>query len=197
MASRPVPAEGSSTTVGRRDGGRRQRRKAERDRRRELLEAPGFPRTGACASAEARRSSSARKAVKPESGFAEKRLAVFAQEKDGRDFAGLIGGLPVPGARRRRMRRRRLPWRGAGCAASIRWPRSRWGSRRLAAAKTAAVEGPTPGRAEAARPKRSATGDEDVHGRNLGRAGTDEPARRSLSSRPDSSRPGRPLPLER
>ena len=33
-------------------------------------------------------------------GFAEKRLAVFAQEQHGRRLAGVIGGLPVPGAGR-------------------------------------------------------------------------------------------------
>ena len=33
-------------------------------------------------------------------GFAEKRVAVFAQEQDRRRLAGVIGGLPVPGASR-------------------------------------------------------------------------------------------------
>src|SRR3546814_9535353 len=30
------------------------------------------------------------------SGFTDKRISVFAQEEDRRDFAGLIGRLPVP-----------------------------------------------------------------------------------------------------
>ena len=33
-------------------------------------------------------------------GFAEKRVAVFAEEQDRRRLAGVVGGLPIPGAGR-------------------------------------------------------------------------------------------------
>ncbi len=33
-------------------------------------------------------------------GFAQKRLSVFAEHEDGGGLAGFVGGLPVPGARR-------------------------------------------------------------------------------------------------
>ncbi len=84
--------------VGRRDRRRRQRSEAQWQRRRELLERLAF-----LGSARVRRQQSddARQHGKPCSrrvGLAEQRLSVFAQKQDRRDFARLIGGLPIPGA---------------------------------------------------------------------------------------------------
>ncbi len=84
---------------------------AERDRRRELLEGLRSPRTArVCVGSRLAILVRAARRDSRRSGFAEKRLSVFAQEQDGRDLAGVIGCSSSPRRRWRRTRRRLLPW---------------------------------------------------------------------------------------
>ena len=84
--------------VGRGDGGGVGGDQAERDRRRELLERLAFRRTPRMRRQQAADLRQRREPRRRSSGFAEKRMSVFAQEQDGRGLAGVIGRLPVPGA---------------------------------------------------------------------------------------------------
>ena len=139
--------------IGRRDGGCGAGREAERDRRRELLEAPRSPRSGACGWGEGPRSSPASAARRPES-----RLCGKAPCR----ICGGTGRSPPrrrrrrsssPRRRRHRRRRRRPPSRRAGCrrrcggrvrdrgeeaARPERWRRTQ--ARAMAAAERAAAE---------------------------------------------------------
>ena len=85
--------------IGGRDRGGGAGRQAERRSASRTAEAPGSPRSGGCGWEEGRRSWPASAAWRPEKmalradGWAE-----LAQEQDGRRLAGIVGGLPVPGA---------------------------------------------------------------------------------------------------
>lgn len=79
------------------DPGRRQRSKAERQRRAELLEALAFVGATGLRGQQPRDLLQQREPGNRRGGFAEKRLSVFAQEQHRGDFAGLVGQLPVPG----------------------------------------------------------------------------------------------------
>ena len=126
-------------------------------------------------------------------GFAEQRLSVFAQEKDGRGLAGVIGRLPVPGAR------------GVGGAES----RFHGGAQDRGVDALAALEmweeqlGGGDDRAggvgtmDRRRLRRLVGRDRRkvVHEGSLGRAGTGEPAGALSWTAPAQTLPGRPLPL--
>jgi hypothetical protein len=86
--------------VSRRDGGGMGRDQAERDRSRKLLEGLAFGRAPRMRWQKAGDLRQRDKQCSRRTGFAEKRLSVFAQEQDGRCLAGVIGRLPVPGAAR-------------------------------------------------------------------------------------------------
>ena len=95
---KPGSGRGLQHAVGRRDGCGERGCQAERDRGGELLE--GLRLLGA---ARMRRHQAGdlgklRQDRGGGAGLAEKRLSVFAQHEDGRDLAGFVGGLPVPGA---------------------------------------------------------------------------------------------------
>ena len=128
-------------------------------------------------------------------GFAEKRLSVFAHEEDGCRFAGVIGRLPVPGAasvgRAEGLFHGRAQYRGIDRAALFEMRKEMAGGGENGGGRRRV------GR-ERKRGRRGGSGDGSVtHGGNLGRARTDEPARRSLSTGRAQPRPGRPLTLTR
>ena len=84
--------------VGWRDGGGMSRGQAERDRRRKLLKGLALGRAPRMRRQKAGDLRQRDKPCSRRTGFAEKRLSVFAQEQDGRRLAGVICRLPVPGA---------------------------------------------------------------------------------------------------
>ena len=182
---------GFQHTVARRDRSRSQCGKAEWNRRRELLKRLAFLGT---ARVRRQQRDDFRQHGKPCSrrgGFAEKRLSVFAQEQDCRDLARLIGGFPVPGAG------------GVGGAErGFHGAAQEGGVDPLAAFEMGKQKigggenGGGRGERKRRRPDAAATGDRMFMGRNLKESGNGQ-ARATLSlDRPDSSRPGRPLPLK-
>ena len=99
MASSPVPAEGSSTTIGGRDRGGRGGDEGRARSAWRTAAAPGSPRSGAYAWAEARRPcASIGSTPRRRRGLRADGWAELAQEQDRRRLAGVVGGLPVPGA---------------------------------------------------------------------------------------------------
>ena len=99
MASRPVPAEGSSTRSAGVIAAAMLGDEAERDRRRELLE-----RLALLGAARVRRQQRREPWPAWRAGTPRRRARAahggpeFAQEQDLRRLAGVVGGLPVPGA---------------------------------------------------------------------------------------------------
>ena len=94
----PGAGRGLQHAVGVRDRRRRHRSEAERDRGGELLEGLRFLGTPGVGRQEPGNFRKLRQDCRRRPGFAEKCIAVFAQEEDGRRLAGIIGGLPVPSA---------------------------------------------------------------------------------------------------
>ena len=119
--------------IGGRDRGGGAGREAERDRRRELLKRLallGAARVGGKKARDLgqhRQHGGGRRCPRAHGG------AELAQEQDRRRLAGVIGGLPVPGAIGVGAAEGGVHRRRAASAASTRWPRSRWGRRCRAA----------------------------------------------------------------
>lgn len=86
--------------VARDDRGRGNGGKSERDRRRELLMRLALLGTAGVRRQKAGDFRQSGKTCSRSVGFTEKRTSVFAQEQDGRAFAGFVGRLPVPDAAR-------------------------------------------------------------------------------------------------
>ena len=84
--------------IGGGNGGGSHRDKAQRDRRRELLERLHLFGPAGVGRKKGRDFCEQRQARYPRTGLAEQRLAVLSQEQDGRDLAGFVGRLPGPGA---------------------------------------------------------------------------------------------------
>src|SRR3546814_13784995 len=82
--------------VGRRDTRSGQRGNAERKRRRKLLEGLALLRSACVGGKKVGDLCQPGQGCGRRSGFTDKRLSVFAQEEERRDFAGLTGTLPVP-----------------------------------------------------------------------------------------------------
>ena len=140
MASRPVPAEGSSTTIGRRDRGRGARRRSRARSASRTAEAPAL-------SSERRVWVGRRPAILASIGSMRGRRrgarahgrAELAQEQDGRRLAGVVGRLPVPGAGGVGGAEGVLHGGAQASARRCGWPRSRWGRRSCAALAIAAA----------------------------------------------------------
>ncbi len=196
MASRPVPAEGSSTTIGGRDRGGGARREAER---RSASRIAG----SAWLSSERRVWVGRRPAILASIGSMAAGDRGLARAWRGRTCAGTGPSPPrrrhrrssSPRRLRHRSRRRRAPsrrgaWRRrcggrvrdrGGEDARPRRCRRQGPCRRASRRRRSRVRGRRRGNSR--------------HGRSLGRAGTDRAEGRSLSIPPAQTRSGRPLPL--
>ena len=140
IASRPVPAEGSRTRSAGGDCGGFGGGKAERDRRRELLEAVRFPPSGGSATAAARQAASASRASRRrEPARVRMARAEFAQEQHLRRLERLRRRPSRPRRLPRRCRRTRLPWRSAARGCRARGP-----GRAIARAGLRHEKAPTP-----------------------------------------------------
>ena len=95
---KPGAGRGLQHAVGGRDRRGDRRRQAERDWRRELLEALRHVGTARVRRHQPDDLGELRQDRLRRAGFAEKRLSVFAQHEDGRDLACLVGRFPVPRA---------------------------------------------------------------------------------------------------
>ena len=179
--------------VRRPDGGCGEGREAERGRRRELLEGLALGGAAGVSREKAGDLGQGGKAQSRRVGFAEQRLSVFAEKEDGRGLAGVIGRLPVPGAR------------GVGGAES----RFHGGAQDRGVDALAALEmweellgggddraggvGTMDRRRRRGRVRRDRR--KVVHEGSLGRAGMGEPAGALSWTAPAQTRSGRPLPL--
>ncbi len=182
--------------IGRRDRGGGAGREAERDRRRELLKRLALLGAARVGGEKARDLGQHRQHGGGRRGPRAHGRAEFAQEQHRRRLAGVVGGLPVPGALgvgtaeggvHRGAERRRIDALAAfemGKDASARHEPAR---RPVAGAGGATGSG--------AAAKAAAEAGFVRHGGNLGRAGTGRAEGRSLSTPPAQTRPGHPLPL--
>ena len=200
-ASRQFREDGEKARAGRRlqheigvrDRGGRGGGEAERDRRRELLQRLalfGAARMGGkqCRDLRQHGEKRGRRARAPAHAAPE-----LAQEQNRRRLASVIGGLPVPGAI------------GVGAAKGGGHSFAQGRGVDGLAARERIEEGMRRSherrgnigrvRRRIGRGRAGGRRDEHIHGGDLGRAGWDEPAGRSLWARPAQTRPGRPLPL--
>ena len=126
-------------------------------------------------------------------GLAEERLAVFAQEQDGRRFAGVVGRFPVPSARGVGGAEGRL--HGGAQDAGIDRPAAfEMGEKELGRRED--VAGDAEGRDGRRRRSRQGRGrGQVVHEGDLGERERDEPIGALSRTASAQTRPGRPLTL--
>ena len=131
MASRPVPAEGSSTRSAAVIAAAMLADEAERDRRRELLERLALFRSARVRRQQGRDLRQHGEQRRRRAGAGTHGGTELAQEQHLRRLAGVVGGLPVPGAFGIGAAEAPPSWRSRSAWASMARPRSRSASRQL------------------------------------------------------------------